>query len=104
MLPSFCYFLTRSCNPLVYCFGHTVFSERVLKDCSLFHVETSGDAWPMAFYLFCFCLAYDLQKRGVCAAFPSVVVGGGDVNFCRVFVCLALFCDKELTGETPHSA
>ena len=26
-------------------------------------------------------------------------VGGGSVNF----LCLALFCDKALTGETQHS-
>ena len=33
----------------------------------------------------------------------SGVVVIGDVNFCQV-LRLVLFCDKALTGETPHSA
>ena len=34
--------------------------------------------------------------------FSSVAVGGGGgITFCRV-LCLALFCDEALTGETAH--
>ena len=32
----------------------------------------------------------------------SIVVGSG-INICHIFL-LALFCDKALTGKTPHSA
>ena len=32
-----------------------------------------------------------------------VDIDGGGINFCRVFA-ISLFCDKSLTGETPHSA